>query len=54
MRLVVTIVVTVGVQLATLVVLLLGLEAFRDGQVSGPVMVMLARLAVPLVICMCK
>ncbi|NRB56928.1 MAG: thiol reductant ABC exporter subunit CydC [Salinicola sp.] len=35
-------VVTVGVQLATLVVLLLGLEAFRDGQVSGPVMVMLA------------
>ena len=34
--------VTVGIQLATLAVLLLGLEAFRSGQVSGPVMVMLA------------
>lgn len=35
-------VVTLGVQLATLLVLLVGLEAFRGGQVSGPVMVMLA------------
>ncbi|MGM8931071.1 thiol reductant ABC exporter subunit CydC [Salinicola halophyticus] len=35
-------VVTLGIQLATLAVLLLGLTALREGQVSGPVMVMLA------------
>jgi len=35
-------VVTLGIQLATLAVLLLGLTALRDGEVSGPVMVMLA------------
>ncbi|OLO03372.1 thiol reductant ABC exporter subunit CydC [Salinicola socius] len=35
-------VVTLGIQLATVAVLLLGLEAFRSGAVSGPVMVMLA------------
>jgi len=35
-------VVTLGIQLATLAVLLLGLTAFRGGDVSGPVMVMLA------------
>ncbi|WP_110656213.1 thiol reductant ABC exporter subunit CydC [Salinicola halimionae] len=35
-------VVTLGIQLATLAVLLLGLTALREGNVSGPVMVMLA------------
>ncbi|MGM8848923.1 thiol reductant ABC exporter subunit CydC [Salinicola halophyticus] len=35
-------VVTLGIQLTTLAVLLLGLTALREGQVSGPVMVMLA------------
>jgi ATP-binding cassette subfamily C protein CydC len=35
-------VVTLGIQLATLAVLLLGLAALREGDVSGPVMVMLA------------
>ncbi|WP_110691724.1 thiol reductant ABC exporter subunit CydC [Salinicola halophyticus] len=35
-------VVTLGIQLATLAVLLLGLTALREGQMSGPAMVMLA------------